>query len=101
MATKILMATTSRYPETNIQLANALDTAASFIKQRLGKSGISIVLGSGLGNFANRLDNRASIPYDEIPFMPRTTVEGHSTAGEVDFTATRATRTSKSHSSRT
>lgn len=74
------MATTSRYPETNIQLANALDTAASFIKQRLGKSGISIVLGSGLGNFANRLDNRTSIPYDEIPFMPRTTVEGHSGA---------------------
>ena len=38
---------------------------------------IAVVLGSGLGDFASRLDNARSIPYKEIPHWPASTVIGH------------------------
>ena len=38
---------------------------------------IAIVLGSGLGAFADRLENSKSIPYHEIPHFQRPSVEGH------------------------
>jgi len=39
---------------------------------------IGIILGSGLGNFANHVRGATRIPYPEIPHFPRATVEGHS-----------------------
>ncbi len=39
---------------------------------------IALVLGSGLGSFADRLADPTVIPYAEIPHFPRSTVEGHS-----------------------
>jgi purine-nucleoside phosphorylase len=39
---------------------------------------IGITLGSGLGSFANQVEDPLRIPYAEIPHFPRTTVEGHS-----------------------
>ncbi len=36
-----------------------------------------IILGSGLGNFADTVENAVSIPYSEIPGFPRSTVRGH------------------------
>ena len=38
---------------------------------------IAVVLGSGLGAFADSLDNSVSIPYDEIPGWPPSTAVGH------------------------
>ncbi|HEX8706952.1 MAG TPA: purine-nucleoside phosphorylase, partial [Pyrinomonadaceae bacterium] len=38
---------------------------------------IAMVLGSGLGAFADDLDDTAAIPYEEIPGFARSTVEGH------------------------
>jgi purine-nucleoside phosphorylase len=38
---------------------------------------IGIILGSGLGNFANHVRGATRIPYPEIPHFPRATVEGH------------------------
>ncbi len=38
---------------------------------------IAIVLGSGLGDFANALDDAVSIPYEEIPHWPASRVVGH------------------------
>jgi purine-nucleoside phosphorylase len=38
---------------------------------------IAVVLGSGLGSFADDLDERLEIPYDEIPGWPRSTAVGH------------------------
>ena len=38
---------------------------------------MAIVLGSGLGSFAERIEQPVSIPYPEIPHFPRPTVEGH------------------------
>jgi purine-nucleoside phosphorylase len=38
---------------------------------------VAIVLGSGLGNLADSLENPRRIPYAEIPGFPDTTVAGH------------------------
>jgi purine-nucleoside phosphorylase len=38
---------------------------------------IALVLGSGLGALADRLSDRTTIPYAQVPHFPRSTVEGH------------------------
>ena len=38
---------------------------------------IALVLGSGLGAFADEFNNAARIPYAEIPYFPRSTAIGH------------------------
>lgn len=38
---------------------------------------IGIVLGSGLGSFADQLEERVAIPSKSIPYYPASTVEGH------------------------
>jgi purine-nucleoside phosphorylase len=38
---------------------------------------IGVVLGSGLGGFADELESRVEIPYSEIPGWPRSTAIGH------------------------
>jgi purine-nucleoside phosphorylase len=38
---------------------------------------IAVVLGSGLGDFANTLDAAVSMPYDELPHWPASRVIGH------------------------
>lgn len=44
---------------------------------------IGLILGSGLGVFADQLSESRSIPYSEIPGFPQSTVEGH--AGRLVF----------------
>jgi purine-nucleoside phosphorylase len=52
--------------------------AAEYIRARSdGTVSTAIVLGSGLGAFADRLVNQVRIPYQEIPGFSRSTVEGH------------------------
>jgi purine-nucleoside phosphorylase len=52
--------------------------AADFIRSRYGKPvKTAVVLGSGLGAFADSLENAVAIPYEEIPNFARSTVEGH------------------------
>src|ERR671939_1793987 len=38
---------------------------------------VALVLGSGLGAFADDLEESVAIPYEEIPGFARPTVEGH------------------------
>jgi len=38
---------------------------------------VGVVLGTGLGALAREIQAEASIPYPEIPFFPRSTVESH------------------------
>ena len=38
---------------------------------------IAVVLGSGLGDFANRLDGAVTMPYGELPHWPASRVVGH------------------------
>ena len=52
--------------------------AADFIRSRYEKPiRTAVVLGSGLGGFADSLENAVTIPYEEIPNFARSTVEGH------------------------
>lgn len=44
---------------------------------------IAIILGSGLGLFADKLESITKIPTNEIPHFPKSTVEGH--AGNLVF----------------
>jgi len=43
----------------------------------------AVILGSGLGSFVNSMENKVTIPYDDIPDYPCSTVSGH--AGEWAF----------------
>lgn len=43
----------------------------------VGEARLAFVLGSGLGPFAERLQNATHIPYSEIEGMPRSSVPGH------------------------
>jgi purine-nucleoside phosphorylase len=53
--------------------------AAEFIRSKYpGEVRTAIVLGSGLGAFADNLENAVRIPYEQIPGFARSTVEGHS-----------------------
>ena len=65
-------------------LRGRLDAAADFIRNRSGsrQPAVGLVLGSGLGAFAQSLADRMAIPYAEIPHFPVSTgVVGH--AGEL------------------
>lgn len=66
---------------------NALE-AAEFIRSKYDKEiKIALVLGSGLGAFADDLENAVRISYEEIPHFSRSTVEGHAgqlVLGEID-----------------
>jgi purine-nucleoside phosphorylase len=42
------------------------------------KPSVGVVLGSGLGNFGKQFKAEVSIPYEDIPHFPKSTVEGHS-----------------------
>ncbi|MGN0368428.1 MAG: purine-nucleoside phosphorylase [Wujia sp.] len=55
-----------------------LQKAHDYIKQYIPfEPKVALVLGSGLGNFANRLNIEAEISYKDIPGFPVSTVAGH------------------------
>jgi purine-nucleoside phosphorylase len=52
--------------------------AAEFIRSKYEKEvKVALVLGSGLGAFAEEVENAVKIPYEAIPHFARSTVEGH------------------------
>jgi purine-nucleoside phosphorylase len=57
----------------------SLDHAAQAIRDRIGaEPRIALILGSGLGAYADTLEGAERIPYADIPLWPSSTVEGHS-----------------------
>ena len=55
-----------------------IQEAADFINKKAPvKPTVALVLGSGLGKFADSLKNAVAIPYEEIPHFPVSTVKGH------------------------
>lgn len=59
-------------------MKHRINEAASYISNKISdKPTIALVLGSGLGKFADELENSVAIKYDEIPHFPVSTVEGH------------------------
>ena len=68
----------------------ALEAAELIRSKYAGEIRTAIVLGSGLGAFADELVNAVRIPYEEIPGFARSTVEGHAgqlVLGEIDGVA--------------
>src|SRR5712672_4320168 len=54
------------------------DSAAKFVLTRTSlRPRIGLVLGSGLGGFADSLSEAVRIPYAKIPAFPRSTAIGH------------------------
>ena len=59
-------------------LSEAIETAVSHIRQFSDlKPGTALVLGTGLGGVAERIEVIASIPYEEIPGFPAATTDHH------------------------
>jgi purine-nucleoside phosphorylase len=57
---------------------DSAESAAQFIFGRISlRPRIGLVLGSGLGGFADFLTDATPIPYAEIPAFPRSTATGH------------------------
>jgi purine-nucleoside phosphorylase len=52
--------------------------AAAYVTQRLGRvPSVAVILGSGLGDFADGLADALRVPYADIPHWPISTVVGH------------------------
>jgi purine-nucleoside phosphorylase len=56
---------------------NAESAAHFLLSQTSLRPRIGLVLGSGLGSFADQLSDATRIPYANIPFFPRSTAVGH------------------------
>jgi purine-nucleoside phosphorylase len=54
-------------------------TASRIVREAIDTSPrFGLILGSGLGALADTLEEAVRIPYEDIPFWPESTVEGHS-----------------------
>ncbi|MGC2323827.1 MAG: purine-nucleoside phosphorylase [Terriglobales bacterium] len=74
------MSTEYRVPSTEYPLDefSRAEAAAEFIRSKTAlRPEIALVLGSGLGDFADNLTDALRIPYGEIPHFPRSTAIGH------------------------
>ncbi len=62
----------------NIKLRTMINEAVAFIRSQSDlRPEVGIILGTGLGALAKRIDRVATIPYDQIPHFPISTVETH------------------------
>ena len=60
-------------------LTGRIDEAAAAIRARSGSApAVGVILGTGLGGLAERIQVETAIPYEEIPHFPLSTVESHS-----------------------
>jgi purine-nucleoside phosphorylase len=59
-------------------LMQKMNEAVSFIENKISfKPQIGLILGSGLGELADEIQNPVAIDYSDIPHFPVSTVEGH------------------------
>lgn len=62
-------------------LEEKITAAAEYILQQVSlRPQIALILGSGLGDYADTLEEAVRIPYSQIPNFPQPTVEGHAGA---------------------
>lgn len=57
------------------------EARAAIMGRGAAAPGVGLILGSGLGDLADQIEDPVRIPYGEIPHFPVSTVEGH--AGEL------------------
>ncbi|MCU1283205.1 MAG: purine nucleoside phosphorylase [bacterium] len=63
-----------------------LDSAVDAVRRALpagAKPTVGLILGSGLGAFADTLESRVAVPFEKIPGLPPSTIAGH--AGNVVY----------------
>ena len=61
-----------------MNLTDQIAAAAAYIRTRTSlRPTVGLVLGSGLGDFADTLEDAVRIPYAEIPHFPCPTAPGH------------------------
>lgn len=64
-----------------MDLTARITAAAEYIREQVSlRPDIGLVLGSGLGDFADTLEDAVRVPYSQIPNFPVPTVPGHSGA---------------------
>ena len=62
-------------------LQEKITAAAEYLLEKVSlRPEIALVLGSGLGDYADTLEESVKIPYAQIPNFPQPTVEGHTGA---------------------
>lgn len=67
-----------------MEYSQKLKEASCYLKERITiVPELAVILGSGLGAFAELVEERVVIPYQDIPHFPISTVEGH--AGQLVF----------------
>jgi len=60
-------------------MLETIKKTADYLKGKIGEiPNTAIILGTGLGELANQIEDKTEIPYPEIPNFPVSTVEGHS-----------------------
>ncbi|GAB1352997.1 MAG TPA: purine-nucleoside phosphorylase [Candidatus Rifleibacterium sp.] len=61
-----------------MELKAKIQQAVDFIVAKTSvRPQVALVLGSGLGKFADEIQNQVAIPYEQIPHFPVSTVKGH------------------------
>lgn len=55
----------------NSELMQRFQAAAETIRQRVGEAEIGVILGSGLGDYVDALQDAKYIDYKDIPGIPR------------------------------
>ena len=59
-------------------MLNRIDSITQFLKNKISFTPkVGIILGTGLGGLVEKIEIEQTIPYDEIPDFPLSTVEGH------------------------
>jgi len=61
-----------------LNLAEKVSDAREFVRERWQREAcVGMVLGTGLGGLTEQIDVEATIPYEEVPHFPHSTVESH------------------------
>lgn len=59
------------------QFLRKIEEAADFIAGKMNQAEIGLILGSGLGGLVEQIQDAKTIPYQDIPHFPVSTVAGH------------------------
>ena len=54
-----------------------MDALREHLRGDISNVDSAVILGSGLGGFAESIENRLEIPYEQLPGFPKSTVPGH------------------------
>lgn len=61
-----------------LNFSKDLERAVTALRERVAETiDVALILGSGLGSFAESLEERVVVPYGEVPDLPVSTVAGH------------------------